>query len=203
VIYDGVDTTDFKPTPMSKKQKQYHIGMIGRITPWKGQELFIAAAKEVIKSNPETIFFIIGDPDNKENKLFKKFLEKEIQRTGLQKKIVFTGFQSNIKSVIASLDVVVLPSIKPEPSGKVILEAMAMEKPVIATNHGGPTELIANGKTGFLVPPKKDDLANKLRFIVTHPKIGRKMGKEGKKRIVKLFSLERNIQEISNLLKKI
>ena len=92
-------------------------------------------------------------------------------------------------SVMNALDVFVHASVQPEPYGRVILEAMALGKPVIATDHGGPREIIEDGLSGFLVSPNDpEDLARCLQHLLNSPELRRKIGQHGLKRLVTKFS---------------
>ena len=129
-----------------------------------------------------------------------------ILKYNLEKYVLFTGFRKDIYNIINSLDIIVHTSILPEPFGRVLLEGMILRKPVIATNQGGPLEIIEDGVSGLLVPPENPKLlSDKISFLVENKHISKTMGENARRRIEEKFSIERNVKEIEdvylNLLK--
>jgi glycosyltransferase involved in cell wall biosynthesis len=101
------------------------------------------------------------------------------------------------------MNVLVLPSAQPEPLGDVMMEAMAMKIPVIATNIGGPPEVVQDGITGFLVPPSDPEaLADKIELLMNNPKLGERLGQAGPNRVMERFSMEEMIRSIEALYGK-
>jgi glycosyltransferase involved in cell wall biosynthesis len=167
-IYNGVD---LKKIERSKKEDlKIRVGCVGRIVPWKGQEYFIRAAKLMIKNNIDWNFRIIGKThDTQESKQYLKKLEEMITDTP---NIEIIKDCEDALGEIAKLDALIHTSITPEPFGRVIIEAMALKTPVIASNKGGPMEIVDDGVDGFIVEPKDTEmLANKIRRIVTDKKL--------------------------------
>ena len=127
------------------------VALVGRITRWKGQHIFLQAAAWVHRRFPEARFQIVGAA------LFdEKAYEAEIRelavKLGVQNYVDFLGFRSDIPQYMAGIDLLVHASITGEPFGQVIIEAMASGKPVVATNGGGVPEIVVHGETGLLVP---------------------------------------------------
>lgn len=152
VIHNGVDVEKFRPrrdSGVSKKNPNqtadgFAVGIIGRLSIEKGHSDFLQAAAEVAARFPSTRFLIVGEGP----------LEGELRdlatKLGITDKVVFTGFRSDIESVIAGLDVVVMAS-KTEGTPMVLLEAMALAKPIVATRVGGIPEVIRDKETGILI----------------------------------------------------
>ncbi len=120
----------------------------GRITRWKGQDVFLRA----LAALPNRNFFAVILGDDKKRGGYKAELEALIVNLGLEEHVRFAEHTQYITEAYMLARVVVATSIEPEAFGRVVLEAQAMGKPVIATNHGGPQETVIHGETGLLVP---------------------------------------------------
>lgn len=174
------------------------IGMVAVIRSWKGHEYFIDAAGMVLKEFPGARFFIVGDGPRKE------IVSDYIKEKGLHDSIIMTGQMDDMPQVMASLDVLVLSSYANEGLPQVIIQAMAMEKPVITTNVGSVSEVIINGETGYLVPPKNPSaLADKIMSILKDDTVRVAMGKTGRRLVASRFSLEGMLDRIEDLYKEI
>ncbi len=197
VIFNGIDEKSFmKGDSLRDIRKEYGlkngtqlIGCIGRIIPQKGQKVLLSALPKVIQEIPEAHFLIIGGvflgEEGYQNELFEM-----IQKIGLKGKVTITGFQPDIGNMIQSLDLVVFPSITPESFGLVLIEAMSLKKPIVASDTGGVREIIEDGVHGFLVEPNRPDLlAERIIFILQNPEIARQLGEKAKERVHQQFSL--------------
>ncbi len=132
------------------------VGMIGVLAPWKGQEIFIQAARRVLDVRPDTRFLIVGDDvyDTAGHGGRRQELERMAAGLGLSDALRFTGFvDEEIADAYAALDLAVHASTRPEPFGRVVIEAMAAGKPIIAADDGGVPEIIRHGENGWLTPP--------------------------------------------------
>ena len=197
VIYNAIDLVRFKPHVGGDRiRKEFKInkyekvvGMVGRVTPEKDHKTFIKAAIKVISALPDTKFFVVGDAVSEEDEKYKRRIIQLIESKGLGDKFIFTGFRDDIPEIMASLDVLVIPSIK-EPWGRVAAEAMAMGKPVIGTNAGGLREIIDHGKTGILVPPEDpDSLAEATITLLNDEELRKSMGKRGRREVKENFNI--------------
>lgn len=200
VIHNAVDFSEFaaaSPEPALRKEFTVPdgavvVGVLGRLTEWKGQREFLLAADLVSAQEPGTRFMVVGGPVFEDDS-YERSLKALVLDLGLQG-VVFTGFRRDIPSCIASMDVCVLPSILPEPFGLVILEAMALGKPVVGTDAGGVSEVIVDGRTGFLVPSRDvGRLAEAVLRLVKDPDLRERMGAAGRFRAAQEFSLEKFI----------
>jgi glycosyltransferase involved in cell wall biosynthesis len=116
---------------------------------------------------------------------------------GLDQEVIFTGELADPRPAYAAMDIAVLPSAQPEPFGGVVMEAMCMSMPVVATNVGGSIEQVADGETGFLVPPADPAaLADKLERLVRDAALRQRFGEAGRKRIVERFTLRGMVDKI-------
>jgi glycosyltransferase involved in cell wall biosynthesis len=116
---------------------------------------------------------------------------------GIIDDVIFTGELRDPRAAYATMDVAVLPSAQPEPFGGVVMEAMCMSMPVVATNVGGSTEQVADGVTGFLVPPADPAaLADKLECLVKDAALRKSFGAAGQRRITERFTLTGMVEKI-------
>lgn len=197
VIYNGVDLTEYasEKTPGTLKQElhlskdEILIGMVGRINRWKGFHLFIQAMPMVINRHPHVKAVIVGE------EMFSKegYLEELKDLTsglGLEKTVRFLGRRTDIPNVMKSLDILVNFS-SAEPFGRVIIEALAMETPVIVAGSGGPPEIVGESKCGYVVEePEPIKLAEAIVNMIDENDI-ESMGFAGRKLIEKQFNTKK------------
>jgi glycosyltransferase involved in cell wall biosynthesis len=164
------------------------IGLFGRIVPWKGTREFIIAMRQVADSLPEACGVIVGDVSNGDH----GFLDEMTGLVGtldLAENILFTGFRRDVSRVMTAMDVIVHASTRPEPFGRVLIEAMAMGKPVVATRGGGPLEIVQEGVTGFLVDMENpEEMSRAILTLLSDTELARKFGRAGKERAERMFS---------------
>ncbi len=175
------------------------VGMIGRVSPWKGQEIFVRAAAILRSEGIACQFVAIGGVfDNERHHLDR--LQETIRSLNLETLVKIEGFRKDARELIAAFDVLVLPSILPEPFGLVVAEAMAAGKPVIATRHGGPTEMVVEGETGFLIPPNNPyALASAIKNLLAHPEEAARLGKAARRRFLDHFEMREYVHRIERL----
>jgi glycosyltransferase involved in cell wall biosynthesis len=171
------------------------IGMVGRVNPGKGQDVFLQAAQHLLKEFPEAYFVSIGEAFAGE--VYSDALRAEIKLSGLEKRFLVTGFRRDIAAILSSLDVFVSPSVHPEGFGLSLLEAMASGKPVVATAHGGSLEMIEDGVNGFLVPPgDAEALAARVSDCLRDPARSGEMGRRARQTAMSRFTVERYLERI-------
>ena len=139
------------------------------------------------------------------NSAYREKLEELSKNLGLSGTIVFTGFREDIPRIMNMLDIVVLPSTTHlEGLSRVIIEAMASSKPVIATNSGGNPEAVEDGATGLLVPPEDPNkLAESILTLIKDKTKRNQMGEAGRKRAEKLFNIEKNVFRIEKVYEEL
>jgi len=175
------------------------IGMAGRVTRWKGQSIFVQAARLIAARHAEAKFAAVGGVFDTEKFYMDRF-RKEVCDAGLENKLIINDFRADMPDVFAAFDIFVLPSILPEPFGLVVIEAMASGKPVVATAPGGPSETVVDGETGFLVPPSDAPaIARALEVLLADPPKRTSMGDAGRRRAREMFSLPRYVTEFEEL----
>lgn len=155
------------------------IGLVGHILRYKGHEEFIRAAAIVNETFPNAHFIIIGDDSMSNDSTFLPYLHQLAADLGITSKIHFTGSRSDIPQVMAALDIVVAPSWT-EAFGRVVVEALATSRPVVASNIGGIPEILKDSVTGYLIPPKSpNDLAQAILQLSQNPELRHIMGTLG------------------------
>jgi glycosyltransferase involved in cell wall biosynthesis len=175
------------------------IGMAGRVTRWKGQSIFVQAAKLIAERHAEAKFAAVGGVFDTEKFYMERF-RKEVRDAGLENKLTINDFRADMPDVFAAFDIFILPSILPEPFGLVVIEAMASGKPVVATAPGGPSETVVDGETGFLVPPSDASaMVQALEVLLADPQKRISMGDAGRRRACEMFSLPRYVTEFEEL----
>ncbi|MCI7812780.1 MAG: glycosyltransferase family 4 protein [Lachnospiraceae bacterium] len=197
VIYNAVEE---KENAQIVPHDRLTVGMAGRINRWKGQKLFVDAAEQVHREFPEAVFKLAGCAYTGEEYLEKE-LREYIHSKGLQNVVTLCGQIEDMDSFYSSLDVFVLPSIHPEPFGLVIIEAMEYGLPVIATNHGGPTEIIQDGVDGYLVDHLScEEMACRIMELLKDEKMRRDMGINAQQKKRNMFCVRNMAQCIEEVL---
>lgn len=126
-----------------------------------------------------------------------------VRERNLEKEIIFAGFQSDPISYINAFDVFVLTSER-EGFPRVILESMLMGKPVVASKIPGVLSLVVDGETGFLVPPKNPQgFTEKISLLIKDPQLRKKLGEQGRKRILKNFSIEKYVEGVEKVFAEV
>jgi glycosyltransferase involved in cell wall biosynthesis len=168
------------------------IGLFGRITPWKGQHVFLKAIAEL----PEVRGLIVGEAlFTDEDRCYSQELRKLAIELKIADRVRFTGFCSEILPLLLSVDVVVHCSVAPEPFGRVIVEAMLAGRPVIAARAGGATEIVTENKTGLLVEPGDSHaLAIAIQRLLSNRPFAAVMARAAKRDAELRFGMDRIMQ---------
>ncbi len=166
------------------------VGCVGRIKlQRKGQEVFLKAAGLLRARGVQAKWLVVGAPFPG-NESHLEALHEIVREQGLGDDVVFTGELKDPRPAYAAMSIFVLPSAQPEPFGGVVMEAMCMGLPVIATNIGGSIEQVADGETGYLVPPNDPAaLADKLELLLRDETLRKSLGEAGRRRIAEKFTL--------------
>lgn len=202
VIYDGVDLDEFNETGKNSFKNEFQldslplIGTAGRIIEGKGQKEFIAAAEIVLKQSSKLRFIVTGDGIGSNGKYYQD-AQNLVKKANLTENIIFTGWRKDIKNMLSALDIFVFTSTSfPEGLPNIILEAMALNKAVIATNIPGPRDILVDGKTGFLIPPGNiNAMAEKIIYLLDNPDIAKKIGVAGRKRTEEMFDIKKQVKK--------
>ncbi|HFQ92633.1 MAG TPA: glycosyltransferase family 1 protein [Anaerolineae bacterium] len=204
VLPNAIDVSRFDPkTDGRTLRQQYNIpqdapvvGMVGRLRPWKGQHRFIQMAAQVNQQLPESWFLIVGGSPFGVTDGYAEEVQALAEKSGLGSRLIFTGQLDDVRPALAAMNVFVHPG-DPEPFGLVNIEAMAMEKPVVAFAHGALPEIVVDGETGVLAQPDDiDDLATAVLTLLSNPEKARKMGQNGRNRVKNHFNINHYMQKL-------
>lgn len=177
------------------------VTLVGRINRWKGQEVFIEAIGLLHARGQlgRTRFAIVGSPAPGLEHLVHE-LQQRIDALGLSDAVSFVEFDADIWPIWFGSDIAVVPSTEPEPFGMVAIEAMAAGLPVVAASHGGLLDIVVDGSTGLLVPPRDGQaLSEALERLIKDPVLRQRMGHEGLQRQAAHFSLDAQVEHTAAL----
>lgn len=175
------------------------FGIFGRIIGWKGVKEFVQAASLVLKEMPQAKAFVVGGVSDGDESYLTDVMALA-EKMDISDKIVFTGYREDVADLMKLMNVVVLASITPEPFGMVVIEAMAMGKPVVATSAGGPLDSVVDGETGFLVPVKDTGrMAKPIIKLLGNQDLSEEMGRKGRDRVERMFCKERYANQVEQV----
>ena len=207
IIYECVDVDKFDPLAVSKNdvdklKKEFNInhcekvvGCIGNVNLVKGYEYVIESASLIKKEIGNVKFLIVGGIFDLQKNYYYQKLKNLIASLKMEQDVIFTGKRDEIPQILSLFDVFLLTSIY-EGTPLVILEAMAMEKTVIATDVGAVSEQVDDGKTGIIVPPRNPKaMSEAVIYLLDHPEERVEMGERGREQVKEMFSLERCVEE--------
>jgi glycosyltransferase involved in cell wall biosynthesis len=204
-IYSGIDLNEFQPATFDEEQRAREkwgigpndpvMGIVSKLWEGKGHEVLIKAFKDVKKDMNKAKLVIVGEG----------YLEDKLRSLtdtlGLTDSVIFTGFQSDVSEIIKVFDIAVLPSFF-EGMGRVLLEAMAMEKPVVASRVGGIPDIVKDGINGFLTAPgDTKELGDALRKLLNDKGLAARMGEAGRKGVTAEFSADVMVNAIKDVYK--
>ncbi len=207
LIYDGIDTDKFKKElyngiasrkSLNIGEDKLVIGIIGRITPGKGHEEFLEAAKIILAQEIKNIFFLVVGGASSSEKNYETKIKRLSVKFGLTNNILFTGFRNDIPEMLSAMDILAFPSHN-ESFGITLLEAMAIELPVAASNNAGIPDIVVDGVTGLLVPPKNSsELSKALLKLIENPSLRKKLSEAAKKRVIENFDIKIIVTKLLN-----
>ena len=210
VIPNGIPLDKFCPG-QSSPQLRSELGLttddrvllvVSRLTPWKGHMTLLEAVARLADRWPWLKLVIVGEVAFWEAD-YEQQLKQRAAELGLTEQVIWTGFRSDVPELLRLCDIFVLPSVR-EPFGRVIIEAMATGRPVVATASGGVPEIVVNGQTGLLVPPEDaQSLAGAIETLLADSQRAQQMGAEGLTRAHQLFSADRVAQQVQELYQRI
>lgn len=182
-----------------RDQKNFNVLLVGRLAHWKGQHIVLEAAKS-FKNEPRVKFWLAGDALFGEE-AYKQELLQKIKNDELTN-VSMLGHVDDIQGLMNTADLLIHTSVTPEPFGQVIVEGMAAGLPVIASNEGGPVEIVVQGETGLLIEPGDAAiLADSIKWMLDHPEERRRMADNGMKRVKEHFVIENTVKDIVDYYK--
>ena len=206
-IFNGLDpstmTTTTRPEEIRRslglEPMDVVVGMIGNIRAWKGQDTLVHAVDRVRRTVPAVRCVLVGDTSPADRE-YGEQLTRLVAELGLERHVVFAGFRRNVADFLMMFDVVVHTSVLPEPFGRVILEAMACRKAVIASGAGAIPEIVEEGRTGLMFPPgDADALAEAITRLTHDRREFKEMGERGYERLLREFHITRNVEATQRL----
>jgi glycosyltransferase involved in cell wall biosynthesis len=203
-VHEGIDLGRVQAAPPAKLHEELWlphqapiVGNVAALAPHKGQRHLIEAALLVVRQVPDARFVIAGEGE------LRPSLERQIKDHRLEKHVILTGFRPDVLSVHKAFDIFVMSSVT-EGLGTSLLDAMACAKPVVATSTGGIPEVVVDGVTGTLVPPRDDArMAAAIVAQLKDPALRERMGNAGLARARQMFSAERMLKDTLRVYQRV
>ena len=204
VVYNGFEPENYQDGTAAESLKQqlgldghFVVGHFSRLSPWKGQHILLSALSEC----PEDVIgLFVGDALFGEHEYVQQ-LQAQVAALGLQSRVRFLGFRSDVVALMSACDLVAHTSTAPEPFGRVIVEAMLCGRPVVAAQAGGATELIDSGSNGWLIPPENpQQLAAVIKACRAQPEQTQAIAHQAQIQASQRFHLHTINQQIAQLL---
>ena len=193
IVYNGVPVPGLSPASLDG----HTVLSVGGICRRKGQYALLKAAKLVLDEMPEAIFPLAGKFWERE---YRNLLLDERVRMGIERKFYFHKWVSDMDTYYQSGALLTSTAIV-EPFGLSILEGMAHGLPVVATDSGGPSEIVVDGKTGFLVPVDDEEMiANRILLLLRDKELAKEMGMAGRIRVAQVFSQDKFLHDFANAI---
>jgi glycosyltransferase involved in cell wall biosynthesis len=211
MIHNGLDPQEMRVTRPAAELRaalgipagKRLIGVVGNIKGWKGQKLVVQSVAALRDEFPDLVALLIGDAPPGDTG-YRDELLALARENGIEDRIVITGYQQNVANYIDMLEIQLHTSTSPEPFGRVLLEAMALGKPLIASNGGAVPEIVVHGVTGLVFEPgSPDSLTGSLRQLLGDPARAAQMGVAGKTRLNDHFSVAANVRQTEALYDRI
>lgn len=210
LLADAIDLTEFR-TDISGQRVRHELGLspetplvgfVARLDPWKGLDVFLRAAALLRDRFPDVHFIVAGGaPPGFES--YEKKMRTLAAALQLGERVHFLGWRyklNDIPELMAALTVFSHTSTKPEPFGLVLIEAMAMQRPIVAAKAGGPLEIVAEKTSGYLTPPGNPEAhAEAVATLLANPAQAQLMGQMGRRRVEEVFSVERFSHDLNHI----
>lgn len=205
IIYNGVDPTQFAVDTDRSVLAEFGfgagdpvVGIVAALRPEKDHFTFLRAARAVIDVLPDARFLVIGDGET------RRQLETMCAELGITPNVRFAGLRDDIDRLLRAIDVFVLSSATVECFPISLLEAMACARPAVCTTVGGIPEMIIDGETGYLVPPKDPHaLAARLLRLLSDPQSAHRMGLAARARVESKFDLNRSVAKAQQAIESV
>jgi glycosyltransferase involved in cell wall biosynthesis len=211
VVHPALDLARFDPARIDRGAARARLGVAGRrvllgvvaqLSPWKGQDTAIEALRLLRDQRVDAHLLIVGSAKfvaastRFDNEAYVDRLRRLVADVGLEDRISWLGECDDVRELERALDILLLPS-QEEPFARAIIEAMALEVPVLATNVGGPPEIIRDGCEGYLLPPGDPAAwARAVQVVIESAERGRELGRAGRVRVAEAFDIERHVNAV-------
>jgi glycosyltransferase involved in cell wall biosynthesis len=203
-VHEGIDVEHVVATPLVNVHEAFWlphrapvVGNVAALVPHKGQRYLIDAAHLVVQDIPDARFIILGEGELREH------LERQVREHRLEKHVLLPGFRTDVLGCIKAFDLFVMSSVT-EGLGTSLLDAMACGRPIVATTAGGIPEIVDDGVTGVLVPPRDAPaLAAAIVRALRDAPLRERMGRAGFDRVNDRFTVERMVEQTRAVYHKI
>jgi glycosyltransferase involved in cell wall biosynthesis len=213
VLHNGVRLSDFAVERGEEEERLRAswgvprdgalVGQVARLQPWKGQHDFIEAAQRIGAEFPAARFVIVGGDIFDDAEDYERALRDHSARARLGDRMVFAGHRGDVPAVLSSLDVLVHASDN-EPFGRVLIEAGAAGRPVVAYASGAVSELLRHEHSAlFAAPGSVGDLARALRRVLRDPELGRRLGENARADVAQRFDIAHLTEEFAGILRRV
>ncbi len=201
VVHNGLDPDMVRPAEAPDAVRRRYgiapdatvLAMVGNLRAWKGQDVLVRALPAVLRRRSNVVAVFIGEGTPGDG--YVDSLHALIADLGVGPHVVFTGYTRQVPDVLNIADVAVHASVTPEPFGRVLLEAMALRKPLVGSRGGAVTEIVVEGVTGYtFTPGDAGELAERLIDVLDQPDRARAFGDAGYDRLVSTFHVRTNVE---------
>ncbi|HMD56077.1 MAG TPA: glycosyltransferase family 4 protein [Solirubrobacteraceae bacterium] len=210
VVHNPVDLERFDPQRIDRVrararlgaagERQVLLGVVAQLSPWKGQHVAVQALALACEQGLDAHLLLVGSAKfvasatRLDNEAYVERLRQQIADAGLQDRVSWLGERDDVPELVRALDILLLPS-EEEPFGRALIEAMALGVPVLATNVGGPNEIVQDGHEGYLLPPHEPRAwAEAILGLARSPDRAAQMGQAGRARVRERFSAEHHLR---------
>ena len=214
VVHSPVDLSKFDPGRVDRAASRaalniigsgLTLGVVGQITPWKGQLEAIETLGVLTARGVSARLLVAGsttfveEATRYDNRAYEARLEQRIRELGLGDRVQMLGQREDVPEIIAALDVLLVPSWE-EPMGRTVLEAMAMQRPVVTTSRGGPAELMVDGEHGRLLESHRpEEWADALQELAEKPRLLEAMGRGSREHVERHYGLTASTQRLMDV----
>jgi L-malate glycosyltransferase len=211
MVHSPIDLASFDAPSVDPGVTRARLGLgeadlvlvvVAQLTPWKAQDDAIRMLAMLRRTHDDVRLVLVGSAKflskatRYDNDAYRAWLGKLSLALGVERDVLFAGERHDVADILAASDIALLPSWE-EPFGRAVIEAMAMKRPVVATNVGGPPEILTHGKEGLLLPPRSPELwARAIEDLIEHPDKRAALGRAGQERVAAQFSVERHVEAI-------
>ncbi len=202
----GIDLDEFKPAPPRQNLRvelglpsdHRLVGLISYLRTYKGHEYFIEAASLLLPRAKNVTFVIVGEGPE------ESAIQARIAELGLTEQVKMLGFREDLLDVFRSLDIFVIPSVEGDTIPQVLMQALALGLPVVSTTVGSIPDVIQDGETGFMVPPKNAAaLADRIEILLDDQDLRRSLGARGHSLIESHYSLDRMLDRLEKVYEEV
>ncbi|MCC7459769.1 MAG: glycosyltransferase family 4 protein [Proteobacteria bacterium] len=203
IVYNSIDDHTFlKPEFHAEKTSStITFGFVGRIVPWKGLNVLLDAFALLAKEHDNIRLVVVGENDKGLHRDLEQESKDFCKKNHIADKVEFLGFKKDVREGLKKMDVLMLPSVAPEPFGRVIIEAMAFKIPSIITAHGGSIEIIEPYKNGLWCTPGDPlSMSNAMKYFCHFPEQIQTMGDYGYEKLKEMFLSSSQSQKMNHII---